>query len=572
MENKLNTDVEETNDIEGTNSIEETNGVEGTNSLEADAEKISEKTVGYEDDKPFYERDDEIYMSFDERDDEKAALRFKVLGIPTIIYSIVYGICLYKNLTGIMTPVFTIATVVYLWFVLPGLSADMALGKEKRKRLIPYFTGIILLGISVFMTSDMFIIFWNYVGIILLTMTALIRFFCDEAGWGVVKYILAMLEVALVPLFHFHMFFSDRKSCKTPGKNKIKINKNVKYVIIGIIVAIPFLIVVTFLLACADVIFYIVVDGVFDRLFHSFHISWDAVGFIILILCVLLLVYGLMCRLSACGAAEYELPDKKCNPITGITFCGALTAVYLLFSCIQILSLFMGERMLPAYHSYSSYAREGFYELLYVAALNFFIVLVCNSIFTKHRVLKIVLTIMCGCTYIMIASSAIKLLMYIKKYNLTYLRVLALFALLLIAALMAGVIANIHKHDFKLMRYFIAVTSVLYIALSFAHPDYIIAKYNISKMDLNAVQACDFDLKYLVSNMSCDAAPTIYAFAEEAEKSGTFKGEVSENTKYDMYFQLYFHDIAYEYDKHDGIREFNLSWYRAYLCAKRYRN
>ena len=58
MENKLNTDVEETNDIEGTNSIE------------ADAEKISEKTVGYDDDKPFYERDEEKYKSFYERDDE----------------------------------------------------------------------------------------------------------------------------------------------------------------------------------------------------------------------------------------------------------------------------------------------------------------------------------------------------------------------------------------------------------------------------------------------------------------------------------------------------------------------
>lgn len=563
MENKLNTDVEETNDIEGTNSIE------------ADAEKISENTVGYEDDKPFYERDDEIYMSFDERDDEKAALRFKVLGIPTIIYSIIYGICLYKNLTGIMTPVFTIATVVYLWFVLPGLSGDMTSGKEKRKRLIPYFTGIILLGSSIFMTSDMFIIFWNYVGIILLTMTALIRFFCDEAGWGVGKYILAMLEIALVPLFHFHMFFSDRKSCKALGNNKIKINKNVKYAIIGIICAIPFLVIVTILLASADVTFFYLVDGFdgfFGKIFSPFSMSWDGIGFFVLILCVLLLVYGLMCRLSAHGAAQYELTDKKCNPITGIAFCGILTAEYLVFSCIQILSLFMGERMLPEGYSYSSYAREGFFQLLFVAAMNLFLVLVCNAIFTKHRVLKIVLTIMCACTYIMIASSAIRMIMYIQTYNLTYLRVLVLFALLLIAALLAGVLASIYKHDFKLMRYFIAVTSVLYIALSFAHPDYIIAKYNISKMDLNAVQSCDFDLKYLVSNMSCDAAPTIYAFAEEAEKSGTFKGEVSENTKYDMYFQLYFHDIAYEYDKHDGIREFNLSWYRAYLCAKRYRN
>lgn len=540
MENKLNTAVEDTNIIE------------------PDTEKISEFTVSNDADKVFYENYD-----------EKSASRFKVLGLPTIIYSIVYGICLYKNLTGIMTPVFTIATVVYLWFVLPGLSSDMILGKEKMKKLIPYFTGIILLGISVFMTSDIFLIVCNYVGIMLLTMAALIRFFCDEVDWGVGKYILAMIETALVPLFNFHMFFSDRKSYRVLGNSKIKINKNVKYVVIGIIFAIPFLVMVTVILETADVIFFIVVDSVVGNLFDSFHISWDIIGFIIFIFCVLLIVYGLMCRLSVHGAAKYDLPDKKCNPVIGITFCSALTAVYLLFSVIQILSLFIGERMLPEGYSYSSYAREGFYQLLYVAALNFFIVFVCNSIFTKHKVLNIVLTIMCGCTYIIIASSAIRLLMYIKTYNLTYLRVLALFALLLIAALLAGVIVSIYKHDFKLMRYFIAITSVLYITLSFAHPDYIIAKYNISKMDINTVQSYHFDLKYLVNNMSCDAAPAIYAFAEEVGY-GTYEGDSSENMEYAMYLHSYFHDVSYEYNKYDGIREFNLSWYRAYLYAKRY--
>lgn len=508
-------------------------------------------------------------MVFYENYDEKSASRFKVLGLPTIIYSIVYGICLYKNLTGIMTPVFTIATVVYLWFVLPGLSGDMTSGKEKLKKLIPYFMGIILLGISVFMTSDILLIVCNYGGILLLTMAALIRFFCDEAGWGVGKYILAMIETALVPLFNFHMFFSDRKSYRVLGNGKIKINKNVKYVVIGIIFAIPFLVMVTVILETADVIFFIVVDSVVGNLFDSFHISWDIIGFIIFIFCVLLIVYGIMCRLSVHGAAKYDLPDKKCNPITGITFCSVLTAVYLLFSGIQILSLFIGERMLPEWHSYSSYAREGFYQLLYVAALNFFIVFVCNSIFTKHKVLNSVLTIMCGCTYIIIASSATRLLMYIKTYNLTYLRVLALFALLLIGTLLAGVIASIYKHNFKLMRYFIAVTSILYITLSFAHPDYIIAKYNISKMDINTVQSYHFDLKYLVNNMSCDAAPAIYAFAEKVGY-GTYEGDSSENMEYAMYLRSYFHDVSYEYDKHDGIREFNLSWYRAYLYAKRY--
>ena len=108
----------------------------------------------------------------------------------------------------------------------------------------------------------------------------------------------------------------------------------------------------------------------------------------------------------------------------GITFCGLLTALYAVFAIIQILSPFLGKQMLPAGYSYSEYARQGFFQLLFVAAVNLVIVLVCNRAFAESRVLRTILTIMCGCTYVMIGSSAVRMLMYIRAYHLTYLRVL----------------------------------------------------------------------------------------------------------------------------------------------------
>ena len=88
-------------------------------------------------------------------------------------------------------------------------------------------------------------------------------------------------------------------------------------------------------------------------------------------------------------------------------------------------------------------------------------------------------------------------------------------------------------------------------------------------MEINTVLDYHFDLKYLANNMSCDAAPALYAFAEEVGY-GTYDNDSSEDTKYAMYLRSYFHDVSYEYDKHDEIREFNLSWYRAHLYAERY--
>ena len=90
---------------------------------------------------------------------------------------------------------------------------------------------------------------------------------------------------------------------------------------------------------------------------------------------------------------------RMVEPMIGITFCGLLTALYAVFAIIQILSPFLGKQMLPAGYSYSEYARQGFFQLLFVAAVNLVIVLVCNRAFAESRVLRTILTIMCGCTY-----------------------------------------------------------------------------------------------------------------------------------------------------------------------------
>ena len=80
------------------------------------------------------------------------------------------------------------------------------------------------------------------------------------------------------------------------------------------------------------------------------------------------------------------------------------------------------------------------------------------------------------CTFVMIASSAMRMVIYIRYYYLTYLRILVLWGLALLALLFVGVVVQILKEDFPLFRYHMAVVAVLYLALSFAHPDYIIAR------------------------------------------------------------------------------------------------
>ena len=107
----------------------------------------------------------------------------------------------------------------------------------------------------------------------------------------------------------------------------------------------------------------------------------------------------------------------------------------------------------------------------------------------------------------MIASSALRMLMYIKSYDLTFLRVFVLWSLAVIFLLMTGVLTNIYKERFPLFKYSMVVVTVFYIAFSFSHPDYFIAKYNISQILDNPDEY--HDALYLTYYLSADAAPAI---------------------------------------------------------------
>ena len=110
----------------------------------------------------------------------------------------------------------------------------------------------------------------------------------------------------------------------------------------------------------------------------------------------------------------------------------------------------------------------------------------------------------------MILSSALRMLMYIDRYNLTFLRIFVLWALAVIFLLMAGVTIFIYMNRFPLFTYSMVIVTVFYIGLSFAHPDYWIAKYNVDPAHLDYLNEYDiYDSQRYLSRLSADAAPVL---------------------------------------------------------------
>ena len=258
---------------------------------------------------------------------------------------------------------------------------------------------------------------------------------------------------------------------------------------------------------------------------------------------------------------ESSQEETKSNPVIAITFTSMLTIIYLLFCSIQIMYLFRGGMMeLPSKFSYATYARKGFFELLFVSMINFTIVTICLGKFKDNKVLRIILTIFSGCTFILITSSAYRMILYIKAYHLTFLRILVLWFLIVLAVWMAGAVWQIYKRDFPLFQYVFITALSLYIIYAFSGENKIIAKYNLHQKKANRLeQESSLDLEYLVKLSSCDIADVLLEYSQE---EGITKEEQ------DM-IEVYFTRVIENY-RDMNLREYNISRNMAYHAGKEY--
>ncbi len=444
---------------------------------------------------------------------------FAFFGPVTFLYAAFYAFCMFKNGSGITFPFFVAASLCYLYFTLSKLELTL------KKGSIFHMVSMMLLAVSTFCTDDGRIIAFNKTGIFLLVMSLLLNQFYDTKKWNLGKYLGNIFILVFASIGELPQPFVD--ASRYFKQEKGKKNKTLWYVLLGAIIAIPLVAFVVAMLSVADAVFRQVTDTLLEGVSFGniFNIGFR-IGFIFFA------SYCLVSFLCKRTLNEEVKDNRKGEPVLAITINSILTVIYLLFSGIQIIYLFMGKMELPEGYTYAMYAREGFFQLLVVSILNLIIVLVSMSCFRESKVLKGVLTVMSLCTFIMIASSAMRMIIYIRFYYMTFLRILVLWALALLFVLFVGIILNIFKKEFPLFRYSMTVVTLLYLVLSFSHPDYIIAKINIANASQTLVEnnqadpdwqpAGDFflaeqrymDFSYL-SDLSADAAPVIIPYLDQ---------------------------------------------------------
>ncbi len=460
----------------------------------------------------------------------------KKLGPASLIYAVFSTFCLYNNLSGITMPFFGIATLLYI------LYGFKQYGVRTKRSSWFYASVILALSISNFLTGNITFILFNNLGMFLMIFIFLLHNVYDDSRWNFSKTALSIFESFAYSIGALDDFSKDMKVFKdrqkTDEANASKRN-SIKYILIGLLISIPVVGILLALLSNADI--------VFNNLLKNFSIDFEFGTAFCVSVTFLLFFFSGYCimRFFSTKKLKEEVTSKRnLEPLIAITVLSVVSIIYLMFSVIQIVYLFLGGGSLPENYSYSEYAREGFFQLLAVSIINFLMVLFINNHFKESRVLKVLMTIISLCTYIMIASSFVRIMMYIDAALLTELRVWVLWGLSVLSLLFIAVIISIFKHEFPLFKYSIIVVSVLYIILSFARIDYIIADYNFTNISSIDPEIAEQDYKYM-TRLSSDAAPIIGQYDN-------------------VYSNEYFDRFERNYTE-KSWRQFNLSRYTAKL-------
>ena len=503
-----------------------------------------------------------------------SAERFKMFGIPVLIYAIVSAACLYNNWSSILSAVMAVVSIAFISVNISrgekrrsaDSGSDTGFASKSQMKLIPYFIIIMLLSIAVSLTDESYMIFGCNVGIILTEMYAVMSYYNDTENHGIIKGIISFLEMFFGAIGYINMPFADRRAEREEtGKKR---NSKLMYVLLGFAIALPLLVIILNLLSSADPVFAKVIKDIFGKLFYS----WDVVKIVIFAAVIFFFVYGFIVKTGRRNLGANAPKEGIYEPVIGITITVVLTAFYLIFAVVQIIYLFMNSAGLPDDMTYAEYARRGFFQLLFVAVVNVCIVLIFNAIFRKSVVLKTVLVVMCICTYIMIASSAVRLSMYIKEYALTYLRINTIWALIVTSIVMLGVIISLFWRNMPLFRYIFLTVMVMFTLYAFVRPGAVISKYNISQ----AHSGKEVDLEY-VMDIGSDGVPYLidYLRTKDIPPEMTMEEAVSKYSEDKYYWRddtvgERFEKILEENDDKGYIRSFNFSRYRASKAIENY--
>ena len=216
-------------------------------------------------------------------------------------------------------------------------------------------------------------------------------------------------------------------------------NKRILNILFGIIVGFSLSVIIVFLLSQADSYFENFISR-FDFLF-DFNIS----GLIIFIL-AFVIIFSIVINVSNCSSFSFKKSEyKKIDELIIIIILSMINFIFLLFLVSEISKLSNNFLQIPRRYTYASYAREGFFELLFVTLINFAITLYISNktdLLKKSKSVNYLTIILVIFSILLIFNSYYRMYLYMNQFGFTILRLQVILFLLMELILFIFIIIN----------------------------------------------------------------------------------------------------------------------------------
>ena len=279
----------------------------------------------------------------------------------------------------------------------------------------------------------------------------------------------------------------------------------------GFAITIPIVFVFALLLAGADPVFAIWRDQV-GRLIST----WSFIPrliFFCMLLVITLGAFSFAARGPAPKASDLATgSDRRLGATERLILVSSITALFWVFIAVQLSYLFGNAPAVPGSKmSFAEYAQRGFGELTIVASLSVLLIVLSErygQLDVHEKRLKAITLALLVSVAIMLASAFHRVQLYEAAYGYTVSRLYAQAYMLVLAAglvaLTLEVVATVDTG--RLFRRVFAVACATFIVLVFWNHEGWIADENI---DRSIATGKELDVKYLVSDLSPNAAPVV---------------------------------------------------------------
>lgn len=470
---------------------------------------------------------------------ERWQKNYRQISSVSILFGIIFVVCMYKNVQSYTYVVCVLAYLLFMKMVFAKLQVPM-------KRANYVCGGIMVLAaLSTAFTGKWQIQVLNHLLVLGVMVVFIIISYVDMREKDFIQWFRYVVLLGCETIVSSVQSLLHLRYWREKTEKK---SSNIKYVIIGVLCGLPLVCVILLLLISADDVFATMME-------HVLQLEWFGQGIFVFLVFLMAFCgfYGLAYGGMKVSLRQIPKQEKRGEPVVAITISAMIAVIYLMFCFVQIRYLFLGGIWeLPEKITYAEYARQGFFQLLFVSILNYIMVLLGKYRFKENKILRRLLVLISACTYVMMASSFYRMVLYVKVYHLTFLRIMVLYFLVGLAVLFAFLIGAMYLDKLKLLKWTAFTATAFYLVFSFAKPDYWVAYYNTTvQQDMSSYEW--YELK---SNLSIDAAPILWSFVPED------RDEFYENEK-----QEYKESIESKY-KEISLRKFNLSVYLAGRAVK----